>query len=73
MAKKQTKKVASSNVAMSIWQLGIYIFIAIVLFWLLGLALDLAKWLLKVGLFVSLIVTIAWLVNAYLTSQKRSR
>lgn len=74
MAKKQTKKLVLSNKPMSIWQLFLFIILAIVVFWLLGLILDFAKWLMDIVLVAALIVAIAWMVNQYLlSSQKHKR
>lgn len=72
MAKKQTKKTAVSQ-PMSIGQLFIYVLLAIIAFWILGVVLDIAKWLVEIVLVAGLIVVIAWLLNQYWVQNKPKR
>lgn len=73
MAKKQTKKQAISTPPMGIGQLFLYILLAIIGFWLVGLILDVAKWVMEVALCVGLLVVIVWLIGQYLRSNRPKR
>ncbi len=73
MAKKQTKKRTTSTPPMGIGQLFVYILLAIIGFWLVGLILDVAKWVMEVALFVGLLVVIVWLISQYLRSNQPKR
>lgn len=56
---------------MSITQLFLYILLAIVIFWILRLILNVAKWLMGAALIVGLIVAIVWLINQYWVGKQK--
>lgn len=56
---------------MNFMKLLFYIGLAIIGFWVLGLLLDFAKWILEISLIVGLVLVIISLINQYYESKKK--
>lgn len=56
---------------MKLSRLVLAVIIAIVVFWLLGIVLKVAVWLLNIGLFVGLVIVIALLLEGYFGTRSR--
>lgn len=52
-------------------KLLLYIGLAIIGFWLLGLLLDFAKWVVDIALVVGLVLVIISLINQYFETKKK--
>lgn len=58
---------------MKVSQLFFYIALAIIGFWLLGVAFKLAAWVLDIGLIVALVVVLLAIVNEFWQSRKTAK
>ncbi|MGB4759089.1 MAG: hypothetical protein WBP26_03445 [Candidatus Saccharimonadales bacterium] len=54
-------------------QLLLYVLLVIIGFWILGIALSIAKWLIEIALFVTFVLVIVYLVNRFYESHKNKK